>query len=487
MLAGYCWPQSVVAGDTVSVYCHGDAERFRAEIIRQGAAEQKVFESQTLAGVEQACPDDLSVVGCGWRPSFELKVDPDWPSGFYLVQLIDSEGRRAEAFFVVRSREPADAMLVLATSTWTAYNNWGGPSFYTGSHTTSTQRPLPRGFLKKENPELNRIARYIEKTSAELEDYGSRHSPWAMAAGWDNWESLFVRWAEKQGLSLGYAISQDLDRDRDLLTGYPAYISVGHDEYWSSGMRDTVEGYIEAGGHAAFFSGNTAFWQARFENDYTQVVAYKNAIRDDPAYRPDYAPDLSTMWSDPLLARPENQMTGVSFSRGGYARMPNSPKGSGGYTVWRPEHWAFDGIELRTGDLFGTEGLVVGYECDGCELQLQDGLPVATGRDGTPRDFEVLATAPTHLWETHEASEGLHESYVGELNWVAERIGGADTPENRKRFSNGRAVMGAFKRGRGEVFTGGSTDWAYALGDADVSTVTRNVLKRFTKSGPRSS
>ena len=482
MIAGYCWPQSVLAGETVGIFCHADAERYRVEIVRQGADDRKVFESPALTGVAQPLREDLSVKGCGWQASLELKVDSDWPSGFYLVRMTDSDGVSAEAFFVVRSAEPADAMLVLATSTWSAYNDWGGPSFYTGSHTVSTQRPLLKGSLAKEDPARFRIALFEDLSSAELRQHfvTEGHSEWSMAAGWANWESLFVRWAEKQGLTLGYAISQDLDRDPDLLTGYPAYISVGHDEYWSSGMRDTVEGYVDSGGHAAFFSGNTSFWQARFTNDYTQVVCYKNAIGEDPAYRPDYAPALSTMWCDPLLARPENQLTGVSFSRGGYAHMPNSPQGTGGYTVWRPAHWAFEGLELRAGDQLGCDGIAVGYECDGCELELRDGLPVATGRDGTPEGFEVLATAPAHLWETHEALPGLHESYIGELNWVAERLGGGDTAENRERFGLGRAVMGSFKQGRGEVFTSGCTDWAYALGEPAVATVTRNVLDRFT-------
>ena len=34
--------------------------------------------------------------------------------------------------------------------------------------------------------------------------------------------------------------------------------------------------------------------------------------------------------------------------------------------------------------------MVVGYECDGCELTLRDGLPVPTGTDGTPDSFTVL-------------------------------------------------------------------------------------------------
>src|SRR5207342_1005375 len=42
------------------------------------------------------------------------------------------------------------------------------------------------------------------------------------------------------------------------------------------------------------------------------------------------------------------------------------PRGAGGYTVHRPEHWVFDGCEFEWGDLLGARSTVVGYECDGC-------------------------------------------------------------------------------------------------------------------------
>ena len=60
---------------------------------------------------------------------------------------------------------------------------------------------------------------------------------------------------------------------------------------------------------------------------------------------------------------------------------------------------------------------------------------------------------------------------------MAERLGGGDTPENRERWAYGNAVMGAFERGSGEVFTVGCTDWAYGLDDESVAAVTRTVLR----------
>lgn len=165
--------------------------------------------------------------------------------------------------------------------------------------------------------------------------------------------------------------------------------------------------------------------------------------------------------------------------------MPNSPDGTGGYTVCQPQHWIYEGTSLKMGDVLGGEQIVVGYECDGCDFEFVDEKPVPTGVGGTPLNFEILGIAPAHLWETDESLGNLADNYVGELNWVAERIGGADTPEVREKFTDGHAVLGIFKKGKGEVFTSGCTDWAYGLKDKKVDQVTRNMISRFMQSGSR--
>ena len=464
MLAAYCWPQSASAGEVVELTC--EAKTFALSIIREGA-EDRIVHRATARDVD---------------PSLPIEIDADWPSGFYRVEVAAAE-QRGDAFFVVRPRAAdqgrADAMFVLSTSTYAAYNDFGAPSFYTGAHESSLTRALPSGFIHEPNQEQYLAARLAQDQRAMRAFYDSGRSIWSMCAGWSNWERRFARWAEQLGVTIHYAVSQDLDRDPTLLDGYPMYLSVGHDEYWSKGMRDAVEGYVDAGGHAAFFSGNTSFWQIRYADDYTRITAYKNDIDDDPVRGTAQEQLLSTMWSDPLVGRPENEMTGVSFTHGGYARIRGAPNGSGGYTVWRPNHWALEGLKLQAGDLLGTARAVIGYECDGCEMALVDGRPVPTGRDGTPIDFEIVGTAPAHLWATDEAPSTLPDHYIGELNWVAARLGGADTPEIRERFAYGRAVLGSFRRGAGEVFTTGCTDWAYGLGDPMVDQVTANVIRRF--------
>ena len=477
MLDAYCWPQSGRPGDLIDLAISGDVGPCRVDVIRIGERSETVHTIADVSVAEQAVPDNVAVDGCGWDATVQLVIDPAWKTGFHLIRVTATNGETCDAFVVVRPAEPGDTLLVLSTSTWAAYNDWGGPSFYTGGHRSSQQRPLPAGFLDKERPEYFRMAGFLDMPRDDRRAHFAEYSLWSCAAGFANWERLFVEWAEREGLELDYATSLDLAQEPDLLDAYSVYVSVGHDEYWSASMRDHVESWVDRGGHAVFLSGNTSFWQVRFEEaDDHQVVGYKLDFDQDPVVGTDAESSVSTMWSDPLTGRPEAEMTGVSFTRGGYAHVRNAPRGSGGYTIWQPEHPYFDGVDLLAGDILGGDPVIVGYECDGTELTLVDGRPVATGSGGTPANFEVLGTAPAHLWATDEGAPGLPDTYVGELNWVAERLGGSDTPANRAKFGSGRAVMGCFTRGKGSVFTVGCTDWAYGLVDPLVSQVTRNVI-----------
>ena len=478
MIAGYCWPQSVLPGEVVSLAVSAGDDFCNVEVVRIGSEELTVGSWVGVPVIEQPSPADAAPAGCNWMETLEIAVDGSWRSGFYLVRLTSRSGETAEAFFVVRAPKPGDKLLVLATSTWAAYNNWGGPSYYTGGSRSSLQRPLPKGFLEKPEPHRYRVARIEELPDEERRAHFSEFSIWSCAAGFANWELLFVRWAESRGIELDYATSLDLHHDAQLLDRYSLYLSVGHDEYWSAEMRDHLEHWIDQGGFAAFFSGNTAFWQVRFEEPDDTMVSFKQGFTDDPVMGTDDERLVTTMWSDPLTQRPESLMTGVSFTRGGYAHCRNAPAGSGGYTVWQPDHWAFEEVQLHTGDVIGADAVVVGYECDGCELALENGVPVSATSPATPIGFEVLGTAPARLWETEDLPSQLDDSYVGELNWVAERLGGGDTAENRARFALGYAVMGSFQRNGGTVFTVGCTDWAYGLEDPAISQITQNVMKR---------
>ncbi|MFM8357458.1 MAG: N,N-dimethylformamidase beta subunit family domain-containing protein [Verrucomicrobiota bacterium] len=387
-------------------------------------------------------PEDASSHGCRWPAAVTHPIPATWRSGYYHVTLRARDGggkytrrgrRTAEGscYFVLRAAEPGKSgriLLPFATHTYNAYNNWGGFSLYAYNGRGGNQ---------------GRRVSY-QRPPASL---------------FPNWEQPFVEWAERNGIALEYATNRDLEFHPADLAAYKLVLSVGHDEYWSTPMRDHLEAFIGKGGNVAFFSGNTCCWQVRSEDDGQALTCWKQNYHWDPVYaaRGSQA-TLSSLWSHHLVQRPENQLTGVGFLWGGYHRSHGQlMDGSGAFTVHEPGHWIFEGTGLRAGESFGAQDTVVGYECDGCELEWKDGRPRPTHRDGTPASFEVLATAPAQ-W------------HPDDCQWY-------DRWENGRK---GNAVLGMYTRG-GTVFTCGSTDWAHGLrgGDPAVVRITRNILARL--------
>src|SRR5438477_90194 len=304
------------------------------------------------------------------------------------------------------------------------------------------------------------------------------------SAGWPDWERPFIEWAEREGYEIAVCTNADLEQRPEVLESASLYLSVGHDEYWSRGMRDTVEAFIARGGNAAFFSGNTSLWQVRVEgDDHDVMVGYKSFFKNDPVMGTDREREVTTFWSDVLVGRPENEMTGVSFTRGDYHRIGrNVTSGLGGYTVHRADHWIFDGTGLGYGDVLGAGATVVGYECDGCVFTYRDGLPYPTGEDGTPSTFEILGTCPTQHFTRETAPRPPKPGEPSELEYIASRVFGTREPEAMERIRHGHAVLGAYTNEAGAtVMTSGSTDWAHGLAgrDPQIEQITRNVLTRL--------
>jgi hypothetical protein len=492
VVTGYCWPQSVLGGERVGLHMSSSAGRpVRVEVARIGATREVVFNADHVATDEHATPTDASASGCRWPAALTFEVEPTWRSGYYEVVmeiLVGEKSRRDRAFFVVRPTSPVRIVLALATNTWHAYNDFGGTNLYTGGTQVSMRRPMAAGYLYKPPGKGRRVTGTGSPDPQNAAHVGyvqlNHLSGYAGSAGWPDWECPFIEWAERQGFEIGVCTNADLEAHPELLDDASLYLSVGHDEYWSRGMRDTVEAFIARGGNAAFFSGNTSLWQVRMEGDEHDVmVGYKGIYKSDPLMGTDREPEVTTLWSDVVVARPENHMTGVTFTRGGYHRIGrNVTNGLGGYTVHRAGHWIFEGTGLGYGDVLGAESTVVGYECDGCAFTYRDGLPYPTGEDGTPASFEILGTCPTQHFTRETSPRAPGPGEPSELEYIASRVFGVRDPSAMERIRHGHAVLGAYTNSAGAtVVTSGSTDWAHGLAgrDARIERITHNVLTRL--------
>lgn len=499
---GYPTRLSWDAGDEVVFHCSSEASGFSVEVAREGAVTEVVWRAESVVGVRHPVPDRAYEVGAGWPETFRIPTE-GWRSGAYLVTFrahgVAPPEAESHALFVIRpSRsEPAGIMLVLSTNTYNAYNTWGGSCLYRGATALSFQRPIDRGFLTRPStpdgydgrvasvepagdPEHRRLLDYLEV---------NRYPMWCTSSGFHNWERRFLRWAEASGFAIDVAVNSDLELHPEVLDGARLLVSVGHDEYWSWGMRDTVDRFVERGGNHAIFSGNTSFWQVRLEDHGDTMVCFKGrAAQDDPVVGTERRHLLTSFWSDPAVGRPETSTIGLTFTRGGYARIGRgTPRSSGAFTVHRPDHWAFEGTDLCYGDALGLGSYVVGYEVDGCAYTLDQGLPVPTHEDGAPDDLVILATAPARLLSQTDTYSEIPEALwadptgLGDLESIATVLFGSAAPEHTAKIAHNSSVIASFARGAGTVFNVGSTDWAYGLDHDDaVQRVTANVLHHLS-------
>jgi hypothetical protein len=441
-IEGYTDQLSYMPGEEVKFHISCETNSCSVEIARVGAERVVVWKKDDMPGKSYPIPADASSRGCGWPVGLTLTIPADWKSGYYSGRLTatrpDGKKESSELFFVVRSANPGKdtkILLQLSTNTYNAYCNWGGFSLYAFNALYKVQ--------------------------------GRRVSFDRPIAGqFRQWELPFVQWAEKAGYTFDYAVNSDLEFHPELLKHYRLVLSVGHDEYWSSPMRDHLEKFVADGGNVAFFSGNTCCWQVRSEEAGRALTCWKQSFVNDPTFGKGDPKLLSTLWSHHLVGRPENQLTGVGFLYGGYRKSHGQfMTEPAEFTVHRPDHWLFAGASVKRGDVFGGgkdgKDKIVGYECDGCELVWKDGVPEPTYRDGTPRSFVVLATCPAK-WHPDDC-----EWYE---RWEKGRVG--------------NSVVGVWTSAKGgTVVTVGTTDWSHGLrgGDPVVVRVTKNVLDRLGK------
>ncbi len=313
-----------------------------------GKRARLLWTSPAQTGTRQAAaridPATLTVTA-PWKPSLTVPTR-GWPAGSYLLRLTASSGAQRYVPITVRSPDAAGRLVVLnATTTWQAYNGWGGHDLYGG----------PTGFDSR-----SRAVSFDRPYDLDGAEKFRVHELDAIVL------------AEKQGLPLAYATDNDLHRDGGLLHGARGLITLGHDEYWSTAMWRRTEQARDRGVNLAFLGANAVNRHIRFAptrlGEDRLVICYKSA--DDPIGRTD--PGETTVdWRIGTPPRPESALIGIQY---------NCFPADGAYVVRRPGNWLFAGTGATKGKAY--PGLM-GPETDG----LNRSGPI-------PRPIEVLSHSP---------------------------------------------------------------------------------------------
>jgi hypothetical protein len=273
---GYCWPQSVAPGEPVSLHVSSAGGRpVSIEVARIGRRRDVVFEEHGIPASDHATPTDAPEHGCGWPAAAEIAVGSGWRSGYYEVLLtigVDAKQRSSRAFFVVRpdlATTTATMLWAIDTNTWHAYNDFGGRNLYTGATQSSMLRPMAPGYLYKPPGAGQRVTSIHPPTrSRPPRRLPADEPPVAVRrlGGLARLERAVRRVGRARGLrdrrrhqrrprgapraarARVAVLAVPVDRPRRVL--------VGADARHGGGVH-------RPGRHAAFFSGNTSFWQVR--------------------------------------------------------------------------------------------------------------------------------------------------------------------------------------------------------------------------------
>jgi hypothetical protein len=407
-----------------------------------GPTNQIVLEStrQVIPTPEPA----TGLVECNWTPSWTFTVPPDWVSGVYLAKLTAiPEGRQSYIVFVVREDDrSSDLLYQCSFTTYEAYNPWGGASAYAYPAAPAKMVSFNRPFAGPASPFGTPDKGYQRLDLA----YGTGAGEFLVSIGkvpLAGWEYNAVRWLERQGYDLTYCSSVDTDRLPGLVwprKSIKAFLSVGHDEYWSEGMRNNVEQARDRGIHLAFLGSNAAYWRIHFDGTRRRFSVNKITTPSGDLWRVGGA-------------RAEISLIGTEYvyNSGDLDMRVADPL---------PAHWVFD----KTGV---TPGLVLrgmlGYEFDG----EWDNYPAGDDRVRPVPPPGTVRLTSTPFTATSKGTTGRAYSTIYQ------------------------APSGAY------VFGAGSMQWNWGLDDYNatqtggrvsrvndvVRQMTHNVLRKFANTG----
>jgi hypothetical protein len=371
------------------------------------------------------------LVECNWQDPYSLHIprndsDPtDWASGIYLAKLTaGASGKQSYIIFVVRDDERDAALMFQASvTTYAAYNNWGGHSFYE----VDSRNEVPAHKVSFDRPYSN----------------PQRHLKGKGAGDFLDWELLMLRFVEREGYDVSYTSNIAVHTAPQRLRQHRAFLSIGHDEYWTREMYDALENARNHGVHMGFFGANMGYWQVRLEpNAYDRphrtVVCYKYAA---PARDPMYGKQwhlVTTVWRDELHKRPEAALIGVMYD---YNTVDLD------MVMSDCSSWICEGTGLSNGDVLPG---MLGYEVDRVHAS-------------SPANIQILASSPYEVC-----------------------FGAGCTPEvryaNMTYYEHGPSGAG--------VFATGTMQWNWGLenfgpwgsrANGAVQQMTRNVLNRFVR------
>ena len=434
-LVGFMWPKWTTT-DGSSEYCVHSVDGFKLDLWRYGWEQQFVrsygwCDEHGPTAMAQVLPDlDFTQTGVRWNEvGYTLEFQkhglaaPEEP-GLYFLHAKTRAGRFFSFPWIISPAQPRSKMaLVASTSTWNAYNKFGGRSNY------FNQDALPSAPVVNSRQEL---ARYTNPDSWPFEEHGAPLSfqrPEQSScvpegakitdtiAG--RTESAFapglwrlVGWMEREGFQFDLYPDVALHFGQLDVSQYEVLVLDNHTEYCSHETYHRLKKWVyEEGGKIAYLGGCAMLAEIEYPDEATALCRREE--------------DFSQ--------RGESQavLLGTEYTHSGF--QTGAP-----YEVLQSDHWIFESTGLNNGDQFG-------------HASLHERVP---GGASAHELDKISENSPANI--QHLAKGSNPDGQGADMTWFETESGGG-------------------------VFAASSLCWTLALPiDAMVSQITHNVLKRLS-------
>lgn len=388
---------SVQAGDSLDLYISTTTPTYQVEAFRMGyyggALGRLVWSAGPLAGVKQpACPviATTKTVECSWSDPLSVTTS-GWLPGDYLFKLTSATGWEWHVPLTVRDDTSRSAYLLNnSVTTWQAYNLFGGYDLYSG--------PTGNGHAG-----LSGRSRIV-----------SFDRPYTLGNGGGDFVGLelpMVAMMESLGLDLSYTTDVDVSERPQTLLQHRAFISLGHDEYWTLSMREGVTAARDTGVNLVFLGANAAYRHIRLRPSSLGQDRHEVDYKDphaDPLLGKNNADVTPWAWRNWPNNAPESMLLG---------EMWQCNPVQADMVVTAASQWLFSGTGLQNGAHISN---VVGPEYDHFD-------PYAAN----PGNVAVVARSPVRCGGQREESDMTYYSApsgagvwdTGTIDWVGSVFG----------------------------------------------------------------
>jgi hypothetical protein len=295
-IEGYASLTSVAQHGYIDLFASTADATYTLSIYRMGwyggTGGRRVLGPKTLPGVLQVTPDPdpvTGVISCQWVQPYRIQVPYGWLSGIYLVKLHGNDsGKESYIIFTVRDSRRAKIVFQQSVISYQAYNPWpgaytfccGGDSLYNAdaNGVQISQVSFNRPYGGTAHQEFDTPAMFYSPGVSPLYGIGAgdflrNYGPTAMEFG-------MLRWIEHEGYDVTYITDVDTHEDIGRLLRGRAFLSVGHDEYWSLEMKSNVVQARDQGVSLGFFGANYMYWAVELNPDSSGATNRTIALLD---------------------------------------------------------------------------------------------------------------------------------------------------------------------------------------------------------------